>query len=116
MTTPPKDETAAWGDHPQLRSLRLLISVLTATLIIGIFTIFAVLIWRISAEAPPAKAPLTAINVDQIEIPAGAAITATGVTDDAITLAITDETGEALLVFSPETGALIKRIEVSRTP
>ena len=97
---------------PQFRTLRRLITVLTATLIIGIMTIAAVLIWRIASE-PGARAASN-VTADQVTIPAGAEIIATGATPAALTVAIRDGEGEALLVFHPETGALLNVTRITR--
>ena len=112
MTAPQKGEDQNWGELPQFRTLRRLITILTATLIIGIMTIAAVLIWRIASEPGPRVA--ANVTADQVTIPAGAEIIAAGATPAALTLAIRDGEGEALLVFHPETGALLSRTTISR--
>lgn len=92
--------------------MRLLITLLTATLIIGMGAIFALLAWRIAAE-PPAPT-LAAIGAESVAIPAGAEIIATGATAEGLTIAIRDREEEALLIFDPETGALIGRVAINR--
>lgn len=112
MTAPLKGEDQNWGELPQFRTLRRLITVLTATLIIGIMTIAAVLIWRIASE-PPART-IAAIGADQVVIPAGAEIIAVGATAAALTIAVKDGEGEALLTFHPETGEMTGRVMIAR--
>ncbi|MEO1612393.1 MAG: DUF6476 family protein [Pseudomonadota bacterium] len=112
MTAPDKDGAGSWGEAPQLRRLRLLITLLTATLIIGMGAIFALLAWRIAAE--PITPSITTIGAESVAIPSGAEIIATGATTDALTIAIRDGEGEALLIFDPATGALIDRVAIAR--
>ena len=74
--------------------------------------IFALLAWRIAAE-PPAPT-IAAIGAESVTIPKGAEIIATGATAEALTIAIRDGEGETLLVFDPDTGALIDEVAIER--
>ena len=113
MTAPHKGEDQNWGELPQFRTLRRLITILTATLIVGIMTIAAGLIWRIASE-PGARA-IAKVTAEEVSIPADAKVIAVGATASSLTVAIRDgEGGEAVLVFHPETGALISRTAINR--
>ncbi len=112
MAAPHKGDGEDWGELPQFRTLRRLITVLTATLILGMMTIAGILAWRIASEpARPAVAPITA---DEVALPAGATIIAAGATAGALTVAIRENGAESLLVFDAATGALIKRLAIRR--
>ena len=112
MVAPHKGEGEDWGELPQFRTLRRLITILTATLIIGIMTIAAVLIWRIASE--PAKSPVAAITAEEIVLPSDAEVLAVGATASALTVAISEGGAESLLVFHPVTGELIQRVKINR--
>ncbi|MEX2518890.1 MAG: DUF6476 family protein [Paracoccaceae bacterium] len=92
-----------------------MVTVLTVTLILGILTIAATLVIRIMMETGPA--PVTAVAATQIAVPAGEAITATGATASALTLATRDAAGqERLRVFHPVTGAQVGETLIARVP
>ncbi|MFV0475559.1 MAG: DUF6476 family protein [Pikeienuella sp.] len=102
-----------WTEPPQLRNLRRMVSVLTATLIIGVLAIVATLVIRIMMEEP-AGAP-AAIGAEAISLPAGEAITAIGATANALSVATRDADGaERIRVFHPETGEELSMTAVTR--
>lgn len=114
MAAPQRGEGEDWGEIPQFRTLRRLITVLTATLILGMMTIAGLLAWRILSEPPRAAAGPPALALEAVAIPAGAEIIAVGATEAALTVAVREPGGESLLVFHPETGALLKRVAIRR--
>ena len=59
-------------------------------------------------------AAIAAIGAESISLPAGAEIIATGATATALTVAIRDADGEALLVYDLNTGRLIDRVPILR--
>jgi hypothetical protein len=107
----PKSEN--WGDMPQFRTMRRMVTVLTATMIVGIAAIFAVITIRIASE--PAAVTVKAFDAEVVVVPAGEVITASGVTRGAISLVTRDAAGvERLRVFDPTTGAAVDIVEIGR--
>ena len=96
-----EDEQAP--DDRTLRFLKGLVTVLTATMIVGVITIVALLVMRFSASDDIALP-------DQITLPAGQ--TATAFTQGQGWFAVVTET-EEIFVYSRSTGALLQRIEVT---
>ena len=91
----PSDETSV----PEIRFLKILVTVLTATMIAGLVTIVAILVIRLPGQAPMPDLP------ERITLPKGAEARAVTYARD-YTLVVTDQ-GE-VLVYAPD-GAL-KRI------
>ena len=85
----PSDETPL----PEIRFLKVLVTVLTATMIAGLVTIVAILVIRL-----PEQAPLPALP-ERITLPEGARAEAITFARD-YTLVVTDQ-GEALL-YAPD--------------
>lgn len=85
---------------------------MTATLIVGVLSIVIVLVVRIANE--PSATKVTEIGADQVAIPAGAEIIAVGATAGSLTVAVREGGAEALLVFDPKTGDLVKRVAIGR--
>lgn len=112
MAAPQKGEEPHWGEIPQFRTLRRLVTVLTATLIVGVLSIVIVLVIRIAME--PSATRATKIGADEVTIPAGAEITAVGATAGSLTIAIREDGVESLLIFDPQTGGLVKRVAIAR--
>ena len=112
MVAPHKGEGEDWGELPQFRTLRRLITILTATLIIGIMTIAAVLIWRIASE--PAKSPVASITAEEIVLPADAEVVSASAGASGVTFVLNTGGGEMLYVYHPETGVLISRVRLKR--
>ena len=114
MTSPNRrDEAEDWREVPQLRSLRRLVTALTAVLMLGMLAVAVALIIRISME--PAAKPLSSVGAEAVTLPAGETITAVGTTAAAVTVATTDAGGaERLRMFDPRTGAEIGVVDVKR--
>ena len=108
-----RDDAEDWREVPQLRNLRRLVSALTAVLMIGVLAVAVTLVIRIASE-PGARA-IAKVTAEEVSIPADAKVIAVGATASSLTVAIRDgEGGEAVLVFHPETGALISRTAINR--
>ena len=90
-----------------------MVTVLTATMIIGIAAIFAVITIRIASE--PAAVTVKEIGAEAVVVPVGEIITASGVTRGAISLVTQDAAGtERLRVFDPVTGEAVDVVEIER--
>lgn len=108
-------EPEHWGDVPQLRGLRRLVIVLTATLSLGVLTVAAALVIRIMNEPAPAIAPVEQIGAETIALPEGEIPIAAGTTASAISLVTKDANGtERLRIYAPDTGALIDTVIIQR--
>lgn len=93
--------------------MRRMVSILTATLIIGIIAIFAVITIRIASE--PVAQTVKEIGADSVVVPAGEVIIASGVTRGAVTLVTRDAAGaERLRVYNPTTGEAVDVVEIVR--
>ncbi|MEM7547759.1 MAG: DUF6476 family protein [Pseudomonadota bacterium] len=111
----PVPEPEHWGDVPQLRGLRRLVIVLTATLSLGVLTVAAALVIRIMNEPAPAIAPVEQIGAETIALPEGEIPIAAGTTASAISLVTKDANGtERLRIYAPDTGALIDTVIIQR--
>lgn len=101
------DDTPATGPlPPDLRFLKILVAVLTGTMIVGLITIVALLVIRLQAPANRAV-PLP----DQIALPVGVAASAVTMGPDWV--AVVTEAGDEILIFDAE-GVLIQRVEIMR--
>ena len=90
-----------------------MVTLLTATLVIGMAAIFAVITIRILSE--PEKRAEIAITAETIAAPAGETIIASGASGDALTLVTRDAVGvERLRVYDPATGAETNVVRISR--
>jgi uncharacterized protein DUF6476 len=100
MDTPePKIEPA------NLRFLRILVTVLTASMIIGVVTIIALLVIRLQGE--PSTTPLPA----EITLPNGSKATAFTQGGDWYAVVTTDN---EILIFNRDDGSLRQRIEIKQ--
>jgi hypothetical protein len=110
MAQPPIPQDDDLPEPPQIRRLRLLVSLLIVVLIGGMLVVVVAMVIRLgSIGAPPRLAPVTA---EAIALPAGAEVVAVG-QGGAGVLILTRDAGDAetLRVFDPATGA-----ELSATP
>lgn len=101
MDQPPIPEAEARN----LRFLRLLVTVLTAVMILGLVTVVALLVIRLQAPAPAAL-PLP----ETIALPEGTR--ATAFTQGRDWYAVVTE-GDEILIFDRTTGALRQRVEIT---
>jgi hypothetical protein len=91
------------GYEPKnLRFLRRLVTLLTATMIVGFLTVIVLLVIRLGQPGAP---PLP----DRITLPGGA--TATAFTQGPDWYAVVTDTNE-ILIFDPASGDLRQRIEI----
>lgn len=111
MPTPNKD-AENWGEMPQFRTLRRMVTLLTATLTIGVLTIAVALVIRIASEP---GVSIKAVDAPSVTMPAGETIIATGATSAAITFVTKDGAGvERLRFFDPKTGAETDQVLINR--
>lgn len=89
---------------PELRFLKTLVTVLTATMILGLITIVALLVIRLNAPAP---APLLPAS---ISLPGGAK--AEAVTMGKGWVAVVTDRGQ-ILIYDAETGLLRQTVDVA---
>ncbi|NOX74684.1 MAG: hypothetical protein GXP03_14070 [Alphaproteobacteria bacterium] len=92
------------GEPANLRFLRILVTVLTATMIIGVVTIIALLVIRLQAN--PSSAPLPA----EITLPDGTKAQSFTQGGDWYAIITTDD---EILVFNRTDGSLRQRIEIN---
>ena len=101
------DDTPATGPlPPDLRFLKILVAVLTGTMIVGLITIVALLVIRLQtpAAAPPALP-------EQITLPAG--VTAAAVTVGSDWILVVPDSGGEILIYDTA-GTLIQRTKIER--
>ena len=97
---------------PQFRTLRRMVTLLTATLTIGVLTIAVALVIRIASEP---GVSIKTVDAPALTIPLNETIIATGVTSAAITLVTKDADGiERLRLFDPKTGAETDHVMIER--
>ncbi|MEM8841435.1 MAG: DUF6476 family protein [Pseudomonadota bacterium] len=122
MNAPHKDAPQPVGgdedvpEPPALRRLRLLVTVLTSVLIIGMLTMIVVFVIQVLGVAGQGPAPQGGVSAEEITLPAGEQITAIG--RGRATLLITTEGagGETLRIFDAATGAPLSSTLIRRTP
>lgn len=108
----PKSDAENWGEMPQFRTLRRMVTLLTATLTIGVLTIAVALVIRIASEP---GVSIKSVDAPALTLPAGETITATGATTAAITIVTRDSEGvERLRLFDPKTGAETDQVLIER--
>lgn len=92
-----------------------MVIILTTTLSLGVLTIAAALVIRILNEPAPQVTPVQQIAAEQIALPRGEEIIATGTTGAALTVITRATDGqERMRIFAPDTGALIDMVEITR--
>ena len=97
------DDTPRPVDDRTLRFLRLLVTVLTATMILGLLVIITLLVIRFSDSRLPLP--------DRIELPGG--VTATAFTrGDGWFAVVTGD--DRILIYNAETGTLVQQIAIER--
>ena len=112
MPAPNKD-AENWGEMPQFRTLRRMVTLLTATLSIGVLAIAVTLVIRIASE--PGAPAVTSLGVEAVTLPADAEIIAVGATGAALTIAVKDPNGrERVLTFHPKTGEQVGETIIRR--
>ncbi|PIE12596.1 MAG: hypothetical protein CSA70_08805 [Rhodobacterales bacterium] len=99
------DDTPNPVDEKTLKFLRVLVTVLTGTMIVGVLVIIGLLVTRIAAPAPMVPATLT--------LPNGTVPTAYTQTADWVAVVSDDN---RILIFNRLTGALIQEIDVKTAP
>ncbi len=92
------------SDAKNLRFLRLLVTVLTATMILGLLTIVALFVIRFSADTKTVQLP------DAITLPDGAR--ATAFTRGSDWYAIVTQAGE-ILIYNADNNTLRQRIKIN---
>ena len=101
------DDTPATGPlPPDLRFLKILVAVLTGTMIIGLITIVALLVIRLQTPDTPSM-----MLPDQIVLPEG--IRAGAVTVGPDWYLIVPDTGDSVLIYDAD-GALLQRVDIQR--
>jgi Family of unknown function (DUF6476) len=86
-----------------LRFLRILVTILTTTMILGVLTIVGLLVIRFTGERPRLVVP------DAIVLPSG--VRATAFTQGADWYAVVTDQNQ-ILIYDAATNALIKRVDV----
>ena len=111
-----RDDDDEVPEPPPLRRLRLLVSLLTAVLILGVVVVSATLVIRLTQPAPavPATAKITAPS---LTLPEGHAVAGLGQGAGTVVV-ITRAPGgaETLRVFDAATGAPVSATPVRRAP
>jgi hypothetical protein len=108
-------------EPPRLRALRLMVTVLTATLILGVVAIAAALVIRVTrADPPPAPAPAAfdpaRLTAESLVLPEGEDIVALGAAGDALMIVTRDASGaEWLRLFDPADGAALRAAPITRS-
>ncbi|MDQ2091981.1 DUF6476 family protein [Marimonas arenosa] len=95
------DDTPQPVDAKTLKFLRLLVTVLTATMILGLLVIIALFVIKFSETRPDLP--------DRIVLPDGAKATAFTQSDTWFAV-VTDD--DRILIYNPTTGTLVQEIEV----
>ena len=109
----PNNDAPDWGEMPQFRTLRRRVTLLTATLSIGVLAIAVTLVIRIASE--PGAGPVTSLGAQDVVLPRDAQILAVGATPSALSIAIREAGGgERLLVFDPKTGEQVGEAAITR--
>ncbi|MFY0690840.1 MAG: hypothetical protein JXR14_02850 [Paracoccaceae bacterium] len=97
------------GEEPaNLKFLRRLVTTLTATMIIGLVVLIALIVIRL--QTPAADSGATLSLPDSITLPEGQSATAFTRGTDWYAIVTADDT---LLIFDAQTGALRKTIQIS---
>jgi hypothetical protein len=94
-------ETPQPIDARTLKFLRLLVTVLTATMILGLLVIIALFVIKFSETRPALP--------DRIELPAG--VKATAFTQSNTWYAVVTDDNR-ILIYNPATGTLVQEIEI----
>lgn len=95
------------AEPTHIRFLRRLVTILTATMIIGITAIFVLLFIRVNGETPAQTGPLLP---DQITLPEG--VTAQAITAGQGWYAIVTQDNR-ILIYDQNTGDLRQTVEIS---
>lgn len=105
------DPEEATREAPQLRLLRHLVTALTATLILGILAIVAILFARLGPMArPPALPP-------EVRLPEGESASAVTLGDDWLAVVTVDRAGtERIRVLDRATGGALSETEIRSAP
>jgi hypothetical protein len=108
----PNKNAENWGEMPQFRTLRRMVTLLTATLSIGVLVIAVALVYRITSEP---GVSIKAVDAPSVTLPIGETIIATGATSAAITFVTRDGEGvERLRLFDPKTGNETDQVLIER--
>ncbi|WP_137703015.1 DUF6476 family protein [Marimonas lutisalis] len=95
------DDTPQPVDAKTLKFLRLLVTVLTATMILGLLVIIALFVIKFSETRPPLP--------ERIVLPAGVSAVAFTQSDTWYAV-VTDD--DRILVYNPNTGTLVQEVEI----
>ena len=101
-------------EPPQVRRLRLLVSLLMVVLIGGMLVVVVAMVVKLGAVGPssPSLAPVTA---EGIALPAGEDVVAVGQGGNGVMLVTRDASGaEMLRVFDPASGAEVSATAITR--
>ena len=98
------DDPTPGQDPPQLRFLRRLVTVLTATMILGVLTIVALLVIRL-------QTPSSLALPDSIALPDGTQVTAFTQGTGWFAVVTADN---KLLIFHRQNGTLLQTVEIAR--
>lgn len=96
------DDTPQVVDTRTLKFLRVLVTVLTATMIVGVLVIITLLVIRLQASPPPLP--------ERIALPEGTK--AVAFTQSETWYAVVTE-DDRILIYNPVTGALVQDIEIT---
>ena len=117
MPTPPTDDDYL-PEPRNLRALRRLVTLLTATIIVGLGVVAGAMVLRLVRD--PAPAPIAALDLDaaaaeRLSVPPGESITAAGAAPGALILVTRDGEGaERLRLYDAATGALRRVVAIER--
>lgn len=99
------NDTPSPVDEKTLRFLRLLVTVLTGTMILGLLVIIGLFVIKFSASAPPLP--------ERIVLPEGAKAVAFTQGDTWFAVVTEDD---RILIYHPDTGRLLQEVEVVNAP
>jgi hypothetical protein len=115
MKPPVHDDEDFLPEPRNLRMLRRLVTLLTATIIVGLAVVAGAMVLRLVRDPAPAPVPPDAAAAERLVVPAGETITAAGAAPGALMLVTRDADGaERLRLYDAATGALTRVVAIAR--
>jgi hypothetical protein len=114
MTQPRPVRDEDLPEPPQVKRLRLLVSLLMVVLIVGMLVVVAAMVIRLGTFGGSVPAPVP-VSAEKLTLPAGAEIVAVGQGGSGVIIVTRDGAGaETLRVFDPATGAETSATQITR--
>ncbi len=121
----PQDDDEALADTPQIRALRMAVTVMGLILIVGFLTVIARVVYlasrppaqAVAASGAPAVGSAVALKPEALlELPADASVKAVSLSGDRLAVQYVSPRGDGIAILDLASGRVVSRVKLAAEP